>query len=521
MAPTDPAPLYRQVGGREGEGVDLPGAPSECNGRRGANKGSLRIVQSPLPIANQAGYNQAGADEAGVARSSMGTTPGKTPNAGTTPAAGVTPGAIVAVENTPLDGALLSAGRTSAVGAAGTPASGILSPAASLVDAASMDATLPALGEHLLLRVVDDKPAACRAALNALEGWAKASRTPLTSAIINTIRLRCKDTSPAIRKQAAKALNGLLTQDPSSTSIRSAWLQGVLPLLRDSELSVSEAALDSLHELILQPLARCSETPSRGFGTVSWQLLQRLTPESEPLLQHGVAALSRQKRLPPRSRRRRRPCSRPTRLQTRSHSSGRLRLLRPPARTLSPAPPCGRSSSSSPSSRRWRTRPRRRSSIRTSSLRAGMPRASSSPPTLMRRRLARRRMKRPSLSGSSRASQSAASCRRLSVVPRRERSDAPLPPRRASEASRALVQGSAALIQNGGGLNFAWASKLVNECERILNEPPPEPLPSPPAADAAATDGERPAATREALLGFLSEGGGDDGDDDDGGRGDG
>ena len=465
-------------------------------------KDLLRIVQSPLPIANQAGYNQAGADEAGVARSSMGTTPGKTPNAGATPAAGVTPGAIVAVENTPLDGALLSAGRTSAVGAAGTPASGILSPAASLVDAASMDATLPALGEHLLLRVVDDKPAARRAALNALEGWAKASRTPLTSAIINTIRLRCKDTSPAIRKQAAKALNGLLTQDPSSTSIRSAWLQGVLPLLRDSELSVSEAALDSLHELILQPLARCSETPSRGFGTVSWQLLQRLTPESEPLLQHGVAALSRQKRLPA------------------SLAATAQAMLAPNA-------------SSDEVAQLWEAAapaPAGANAFARSSLWAILLELAKQPQ--VENATEAQKLNPDELAScwnaaceqltadideaafGQAADEAAFSLGVLTCLAKRGE----LPTALASSIGESvqtllfrldapprllvpLVQGSAALIQNGGGLNFAWASKLVNECERILNEPPPE-LPSPPAADAATTDGEQPAATREALLGF-------------------
>lgn len=110
--------------------------------------------------------------------------------------------------------------------------------------------------------------------------------------------MRCKDISPLIRKQAAKTMGGLLTLEPSSTAARTAWLVGVLPLLRDSEASVSEAARDAVLDLVLMPLARCANKPRDGFDSLAWGLLTRLTPECEPLLQYGVAALAKLQRLP-------------------------------------------------------------------------------------------------------------------------------------------------------------------------------------------------------------------------------
>ena len=174
----------------------------------------------------------------------------------------------------------------------------LLSPSASL-RAENLDASLEALGAVLQARCIDEKPAVRRAALLVLEAWVKASGTRTSSSMLGMIEQRCQDTAPSIRKQAAKTLCALLQFEPQSASVRAAWLAGVLPLLRDSESSVSETALDALHEVVLQPLARCSGDPIRGYETVGWALLQTVTAESEPLLRHGVANLARLKRLSP------------------------------------------------------------------------------------------------------------------------------------------------------------------------------------------------------------------------------
>ena len=174
-----------------------------------------------------------------------------------------------------------------------------LSPSASLLAAVSeVDATMVALGRTLHARIVDNKPSVRRSALAAMEAWIKTARVPPAASLLGAVGSRCKDASPAIRKQATRILNALLDVEPESTVVRTVWLSAVLPLLRDSEASVSDTALDAMCDHILQPLVRCSTKPERGFESTSWGLLTRLTPEFEPLLQYGVRALSKQKRVP-------------------------------------------------------------------------------------------------------------------------------------------------------------------------------------------------------------------------------
>lgn len=177
--------------------------------------------------------------------------------------------------------------------------SAVASPLVSLLEAAStMEVSLATLGQQLLSRCLDLKPNVRRAALAALESWAKVSNVHLSSAQLVSVSKRCQDTSPAVRKQAAKTLGELLKLDPRSQVLRSAWVDGVLPLLCDAEASVSEGAVDMLRETMLVPLDRCAASPARGFESAAWSLLQSVTAETESMLARGVYKLIQQRRLP-------------------------------------------------------------------------------------------------------------------------------------------------------------------------------------------------------------------------------
>ena len=72
-----------------------------------------------------------------------------------------------------------------------------------------MDASLPVLGTLLQHRCVDEAKGVRRAALAALEAWARASGLQLSSSQLSILAQRCQDTSPATRKQAVRALSRL------------------------------------------------------------------------------------------------------------------------------------------------------------------------------------------------------------------------------------------------------------------------------------------------------------------------
>jgi len=196
-----------------------------------------------------------------------------------------------------------SEGGRSSIGSAGTPAAatpgGDASPSASLVSAAKMEASLASVASLLQSRCADERPAVRRAALGAIEAYGLASSDGLSPAALAAVEERCRDASPLIRKQAAKCLAALLAARPSSPAERRAWIDGSLPLCRDSEASVTDAALDSLEELLLRPLAAAEKKPSEAASLPLWPLLEDLSAAAIPALQHALGVLAARGRTPP------------------------------------------------------------------------------------------------------------------------------------------------------------------------------------------------------------------------------
>jgi len=174
------------------------------------------------------------------------------------------------------------------------------SPSASLVHAAKLEASLASLGALLQQRCADERPAVRRAALVALEAWAVSSGAGLSRTQMAIVCERCQDLSPMIRKQAARSLTALLELDPTSAAARQAWTDGVLPLTRDGETSVADAAVEAVEDRILLPLAECHKQPRAARERPLWLLLTALRPPSLPHLQHAAGVLAARGRVPPK-----------------------------------------------------------------------------------------------------------------------------------------------------------------------------------------------------------------------------
>jgi len=159
------------------------------------------------------------------------------------------------------------------------------------VEAAS---SLPTIGALLQQRCVDERPAVRRAALQAIEAWARASGMQVSGSQLKLISRGCSDVSPAIRKQAARSLWAMLQLEPQSTELQAAWTSAILPLATDTEQTVCDACLDTVLEGVLKPLAR-SKKPRDLAG---WPLLLQLPESAMPYLCRAVRLLARQKRLP-------------------------------------------------------------------------------------------------------------------------------------------------------------------------------------------------------------------------------
>jgi hypothetical protein len=178
----------------------------------------------------------------------------------------------------------------------GTP--GVISPSASLVSEAKLEASLNGLGARLQQRCADERPAVRRVALLALEAWGVCTGSGLSRSQMAAIASRCEDSSASIRKQAARSLTALLRLDPISASTRAAWIDGVLPLARDSEATVSDAAIEAIEEMLVEPLSACAVAPRQPPADSFWMLLAAIRPPSLPHVQHAVGTLSARSRLP-------------------------------------------------------------------------------------------------------------------------------------------------------------------------------------------------------------------------------
>ncbi len=182
-----------------------------------------------------------------------------------------------------------------------TPLNIVASPSASLTAAAEQEAPLEAAVAKALERCGDERPAVRKAALQAVEAWAKlddGASPSLESSELASVYVRCTDKSSLVRKQAARTLSALYAAAPHLTDLRGAWIDSVLPLVRDSEASVADAALEAVDAFALTPLADCGSDPDAALGEPLWLLLQQMGASSQPHIEVAVASLERQGKLP-------------------------------------------------------------------------------------------------------------------------------------------------------------------------------------------------------------------------------
>lgn len=71
---------------------------------------------------------------------------------------------------------------------------------------------------------------------------------------------------------------------PDNVLVQKAWLNGVVPVVMDTESSVQEKALDCLDQLLLQHIKYYNKLRSEdGKQALAWDLLTLLTSENQEL----------------------------------------------------------------------------------------------------------------------------------------------------------------------------------------------------------------------------------------------
>ncbi|XP_054658864.1 condensin-2 complex subunit D3 isoform X2 [Grus americana] len=136
----------------------------------------------------------------------------------------------------------------------------------------------------LRLRARDEKTNVRKSALQVFMNILKHKVIPCTAEDLSTLQDRCRDPAVSVRKQALQSITGLLLAQPDNVLVQKAWLNGVVPVVMDTESSVQEKALDCLDQLLLQHIKYYNKLRSEdGKQALAWDLLTLLTSENQEL----------------------------------------------------------------------------------------------------------------------------------------------------------------------------------------------------------------------------------------------
>ncbi|XP_063211320.1 condensin-2 complex subunit D3 isoform X3 [Chroicocephalus ridibundus] len=136
----------------------------------------------------------------------------------------------------------------------------------------------------LRLRAGDEKTNVRKSALQVFMNILKHKVIPCTAEDLSTLQDRCRDPAVSVRKQALQSITELLMSQHSNALVQKAWLNGVVPVVMDTESSVQEKALDCLDQLLLQHIKHYNKFRSEdGKQALAWDLLTLLNSESQEL----------------------------------------------------------------------------------------------------------------------------------------------------------------------------------------------------------------------------------------------
>ncbi|NWS44292.1 CNDD3 protein, partial [Probosciger aterrimus] len=133
-------------------------------------------------------------------------------------------------------------------------------------------------------RAGDEKTNVRKSALQVFTNILKHKVIPCTAEDLCILQDRCRDPAVSVRKQALQSITELLLSQRGNALVQKAWLNGVVPVVMDSESSVQEKALDCLDQLLLQHIKCYDKFRSDDEKQVlAWDLLTLLTSDNQEL----------------------------------------------------------------------------------------------------------------------------------------------------------------------------------------------------------------------------------------------
>ncbi|XP_067827123.1 condensin-2 complex subunit D3 [Heptranchias perlo] len=139
----------------------------------------------------------------------------------------------------------------------------------------------------LRLRAGDERTIVRKSAIQVFVSILKQNIVRCTQDDLLTLQDRCRDPAPSVRKQALQSITDLLLAQPSNSVLQKAWMNGVIPIVIDSENSVQEKALECLHQVIIQRIKDYRQFSNEDkYQRLAWDVLALLALENQELCRY-------------------------------------------------------------------------------------------------------------------------------------------------------------------------------------------------------------------------------------------
>ncbi|GCC23251.1 hypothetical protein chiPu_0001645 [Chiloscyllium punctatum] len=143
----------------------------------------------------------------------------------------------------------------------------------------------------LRLRAGDERTIVRKSAIQLFVSILKHNLVSCTQEDLSMLQDHCRDPAVSVRKQALQSITDLLLAQPSNSVLQKAWMNGVIPVVIDSETAVQEKALECLNQVIIQQIKDYRHFSEEDkYQRLTWDILGYLALENQELSRYLTKA---------------------------------------------------------------------------------------------------------------------------------------------------------------------------------------------------------------------------------------
>uniref|UniRef100_UPI00398E4DCE condensin-2 complex subunit D3 n=1 Tax=Pristiophorus japonicus TaxID=55135 RepID=UPI00398E4DCE len=151
----------------------------------------------------------------------------------------------------------------------------------------SIDSDVKEIMTMLRLRAGDERTIVRKSAIQVFVSLLKHNILLCTEEDLSTLQDRCRDPAPSVRKQALQSITELVLAQSNNPVLQKAWVNGVIPVVIDSETTIQEKALECLNQVIIQQIKDYRQFSDEDkYQRLAWDILAFLAVENQELCRY-------------------------------------------------------------------------------------------------------------------------------------------------------------------------------------------------------------------------------------------